>query len=326
MADAEILEIDQAALDKAVTLLRAGQLVAFPTETVYGLGADACNDKAVSSIFSVKGRPQFNPLIVHVASLAAAQQFAAFSPLAERLAHAFWPGSLTLVLPLKSDSGLSSFVTAGLDSVALRVPNHEAALALIEQFGGGLAAPSANPSGRLSPTEADHVEEGLGEKLALILDGGECMVGVESTIIKVADEKLTLLRSGGIAVTAINEVTGGKVLFPEAVKVHKGEVLPQSPGQLESHYAPNAELRLNAAQAGAGEMFLAFGDKGPENIPGLNLSPSGDLYEAATNLYAYLHILDDTGVAVINVMPIPNEGVGIAINDRLKRAAAPRGT
>ncbi len=316
-----IEQINEASLDKAVRLLRSGGLVAFPTETVYGLGADACNDAAVAAIFTAKGRPTFNPLIVHVASLQAAQQFASFSPLAQRLAHAFWPGSLTLVLPLKPQNGLSDKVTAGLDSVALRVPNHQSALTLLERFGGGLAAPSANPSGKLSPTEADHVEEGLGQKVDLILDGGDCAVGVESTIIKVEDEKLYLLRSGGIPVEAINEVTGGKVIVGQDEKSLK---VPQSPGQLTSHYAPNAKLRLNATGAKQGEMFLAFGAGGPEAIPGLNLSPVGDLYEAAANLYAYLHILDDTGVTVINVMAIPLEGVGIAINDRLKRAAAPR--
>ena len=319
--EAEILEIDEGALIKAVALLRAGQLVAFPTETVYGLGADACHDEAVSSIFTVKGRPQFNPLIVHVSSIEQARKYGVFYPLSEKIATAFWPGSLTLVLPLKEASGLSPKVTAGLSTVALRIPNHEGALALLQKFDGGLAAPSANTSGKLSPTEAEHVEEDLGVKIPLILDGGMCDVGVESTIIRIGDGVVTLLRPGGVSLSDIEKIIEAKVIMPIASNAKKIE----APGQLESHYAPNAKLMLNRRETGAGEMFLSFGDKGPQNVAGLNLSPSGDLKEAAANLYAYLHILDETGVDVINVMSIPNEGVGIAINDRLKRAAAPRG-
>ncbi len=315
-------EIDKDTLARAVALLKQGELVAFPTETVYGLGADATNQQAVASIFRVKGRPQCNPLIVHVASLKQARRFGVFCPVAEKLAAAFWPGSLTLVVPVQEGGGLASAVSANLGTVALRIPDHVAALSLLEGFGGGLAAPSANPSGQLSPTEAEHVEGSLGDKVSLILDGGMCGVGLESTIISVIDGVVCLLRTGGIALSAIEQAVGGKVSLPKTSSSAK----PQAPGQLESHYAPRAKLRLNAMQSGAGEMLLAFGTGGPEKVPGLNLSPSADLDEAATNLYAYLHILDETGVGVINVMPVPHKGVGIAINDRLKRAAAPRGS
>ncbi len=317
-----IQEADCKAIEAAAQVLKRGELVAFPTETVYGLGGDACCDQAVAKIFAAKARPQFNPLIVHVASLEAAMQLAMFSDLALKLARAYWPGPLTLVVPQRParrpDFALSKLASAGLETVALRVPDHGVALALLAAFNGPVAAPSANPSGRLSPTEAEHVEEGLGDRLSLILDAGACPVGVESTIVGFQNEHPTLLRPGAISVEDLQALTGQKLLQPR-----KSDT-PQSAGQLASHYAPNARLRLHQHRSQPGEMLLAFGPDAPKGVPGLNLSPTGDLTEAAANLFAYLHILDGTGVKTINVMPIPNTGLGRAINDRLARAAAPR--
>lgn len=302
-------------LKAAVDFLQAGQLVAFPTETVYGLGADACNDRAVAQIFAAKGRPSFNPLIAHVANVEAARRIAMFDSRAESLATRFWPGPLTLVLPRRPEGGVSLLATAGLDTVAVRVPDHPAALDLLRAFNRPVAAPSANPSGRLSPTTARHVDEGLGDKTALILDGGPCRVGVESTVLSLVGKTPCLLRPGGVDLESLRDILGNVDVASESSAI-------LSPGQLESHYAPNAQVRLNALSANHGEVLLAFG---PESPPGaLNLSATGDLVEAASHLFDYLRQLDKTGASVIAVMPIPDHGLGLAINDRLKRAAFDR--
>ncbi len=319
-----IVEPDKAAIATAVAALRRGELVAFPTETVYGLGADAQNDRAVAAIFAAKGRPSLNPLIVHVKDLEAARHYGHFNGLALKLAEHFWPGPLTLVVPVREGSALSARITAGLATIALRVPAGEVALTLLQNFDGPIAAPSANRSGRISPTEAEHVEEDLGEQVALILDGGPCSHGLESTILAQRGGRAALLRAGAIPAEKIVELLGGE----DQLIIHsESQVDPQrpsSPGRLPSHYAPNARLRLNAKDVREGEMMLAFGPEAPKKVIGVNLSPNGDLAEAASNLYAYLHILDDTGIETIAVMPIPHEGLGTAINDRLQRAAAPR--
>ena len=294
----------------AASALLAGELVAFPTETVYGLGGDATNAQAVAKIYEAKGRPSFNPLIVHVPSLDAAREFADFPIWAERLADAFWPGALTLVL--RSKGTLPEIVSAGLPDIAIRVPAHPLALALLEKVDRPLAAPSANPSGRVSPTIAAHVMDGLRGRIAGILDGGAAQVGVESTII--GGPEPTLLRPGGIPVEAIEAAIGAPVLSTQAFEK------PTAPGQLESHYAPKATVRLNADTAQEHEVLLGFGQvKG-----NVSLSASGDLREAAANLFALLRDLDNDGRAIA-VAPIPDTGLGAAINDRLKRAAAPRG-
>ena len=310
----EILGPDRQGIARAADRLAAGALVAFPTETVYGLGADAGNDRAVARIFEAKGRPAFNPLIVHVASLEAARALAAFPPGAARLAARFWPGPLTLVLPLRLGSGVAPLVSAGLETVALRVPDLALARALLAAFGRPVAAPSANLSGRISPTEAAHVLAGLGGRIDAILDGGATPVGVESTIVGFRPGPI-LLRPGGLPVEAIEECLGARLGRQQPAG------LPDAPGQLASHYAPRARLRLNAAAARPGERFLGFGP-GPA---GPNLSASGDLREAAASLFRHLHALDRAGAAPIAVAPVPEEGLGRAINDRLRRAAAPRG-
>ncbi len=308
-------------VEMAARALRAGRLVAFPTETVYGLGADATSDMAVAAIFEAKGRPRINPLIAHVADAEAAMRLGHFGGAARRLAQAFWPGPLTLVVPREEGCPVSRLATAGLDTLAIRVPAHPLAQELLSAFGGPVVAPSANVSGRLSPTEAEHVAESpLAKDVAVILDGDECPVGVESTIIGFdADGGALLLRPGGIPREEIEDVLGKPLRMPEG----QGAA-PSAPGQLSSHYAPRARLRLNAQRPEEGEMFLAFGPDAPKGVPGLNLSPTGDLREAAANLFAYLHILDETGVKSIAVAPIPEHGLGEAINDRLRRAAAPR--
>ncbi len=304
----------------AVGLLGAGEVVAFPTETVYGLGADARSDRAVAAIFAAKGRPAFNPLIVHVADLAAAEHLATVTPEARALAARFWPGPLTLVLPRRADSGLSGLATAGLETVALRVPLHPLAQRLLAAFGGPLAAPSANPSGGVSATTPAHVLDGLGGRIAAVLDGGACPLGLESTIIGFEDGAPVLLRPGGLPVEAIAAALGRPVAAPAAGGI-------TAPGQLASHYAPRTGLRLDAAMAGPEEFWLGFGPDATTR-PGLNLSPSGDLAEAATNLFAHLRVLDvraaREGASGIAVAPIPRTGLGLALNDRLARAAAPR--
>lgn len=308
---------DDAGLAEAAGLIRAGQLVAFPTETVYGLGADARNDRAVAAIFDAKGRPRFNPLIAHLPDVEAARTIAEFTPKAEALAAAFWPGPLTLVLAQRDGAGISPLVTADLPTVALRVPAHPLARALLRAVGGPVAAPSANPSGRISPTRADHVMEGLRDRIAAVIDGGACDVGVESTIVGFdAEGRAVLLRPGGISAEAIETVLG------EPLVAGGNATAPNAPGQLESHYAPEAAVRLNAGDPREGEFRLGFG----RGECDLNLSPSGDLVEAAANLFHYLREADRRAGpgAVIAVVPIPETGLGRAINDRLRRAAAPR--
>lgn len=302
---------------EAATLLRSGRLVAFPTETVYGLGADATNADAVLSIYETKGRPRFNPLIVHCDDLGMAEQFAQFSPLARQLADAFWPGPLSIVLPLKPGHGLADVATAGLDTIALRVPDHPIALELLRAAGRPLAAPSANPSGKLSPTTAEQVRRGFGGRVP-VLDGGPCKAGVESTIVAVDGEHIVQLRAGALAREEIERVTG-----LTASQAQTGAKI-SAPGMLLSHYAPNAHMRLDARPA-QGEAFLAFGSAEPFDGITRNLSENGDLHEAARNLFSMLHELDATGLAMIAVAPIPETGLGEAINDRLRRAAAPRG-
>ena len=300
----------------AAALLRAGRLCAFPTETVYGLGADATDADAVLSIYETKGRPRFNPLIIHCADLAMAETLAEFSPLARRAA-ALWPGSLTLVLPARAGNGLADVATAGLDSVAIRIPDHALALELIAAVGRPLAAPSANPSGRLSPTTAEQVRRGFGGKVP-VLDGGPCRAGVESTIIRVEGERLVQLRAGAVAREEIERKLG------VVVEVAEKDAAVVAPGMLASHYAPNALIRLNTTPR-EGEAFLAFGSA-PDFVGVMrNLSETGDLHEAARNLFSMLHELDAAGTGVIAVAPIPETGLGEAINDRLQRAAAPRG-
>ncbi|HWV19844.1 MAG TPA: L-threonylcarbamoyladenylate synthase [Devosia sp.] len=308
---------DEEAIAQAAASLRAGKLVAFPTETVYGLGADATNADAVLSIYETKGRPRFNPLIAHVADLAMAERLAVFSPLARALAEKFWPGPLSIVLPLARGHGLADVATAGLDTVALRMPDHQIALALLRAVGRPLSAPSANPSGRLSPTTAEQVRRGFGGKVP-VLDGGACKAGVESTIVAVDGDTIIQLRAGALAREEIEEAFGRKV-----VRAAKGAKI-SAPGMLLSHYAPNAAMRLDTAPE-PGEAFLAFGPAADFAGPVRNLSPAGDLHEAARNLFSMLHELDATGARVIAVAPIPHVGLGEAINDRLQRAAAPRG-
>lgn len=313
------------AIAAATDVLLRQRPVAMPTETVYGLAADATHPAAITSIYETKGRPRFNPLICHMADLAMAERYAVFDPISSKLAEAFWPGPLTLVLPLKEDSGIHPLATAGLDTVGIRVPVGFTA-ELIRSLGRPLAAPSANSSGRISPTTAQHVEADLGEKIEVIVDGGPCPVGVESTIVKVEDGEIRLLRPGGIEAEAIEAVTGKTVIRPKA----SGTAAIEAPGMLASHYAPNASVRLNATKVSSTEALIAFG---ASNISGaltataeFNLSPNGDLAEAASNLFDFLKRADASGAAGIAVAPIPDEGLGEAINDRLMRAAAPRGT
>lgn len=325
------------ALSEALTVLFAGQPIALPTETVYGLAADATNPAAITRIYETKGRPRFNPLICHMADLAMAERYGTFDPVSRRLAEAFWPGPLTLVVPLKRNSGIHSLATAGLDSVGIRVPRGFAG-ELIRRFDRPLAAPSANTSGRISPTSARHVAEDLGDRIALILDGGAAMVGVESTIVKVEDGRLRLLRPGGIAAEEIESLTG--LYLERPVTAASGETSGEdgseadiearieAPGMLSSHYAPKAGVRLNVENARPGEALILFGSR---DVPGAdkaaavyNLSPSGDLGEAAARLFDLLHAADACGVDTIAVAPVPTEGLGEAINDRLERAGAPR--
>lgn len=309
----------------AAAALRRGELVAFPTETVYGLGADATNSRAVARVFEAKGRPRFNPLIAHVADIAAAERIAHFPAKARRLAEAFWPGPLTLVLRRRPAGKISDFVTVGLETVAVRVPSHSIALALLRAVEVPLAAPSANRSGHVSPTLARHVLDDLGEAPAFILDGGATQHGLESTILDASEDRVVQLRAGAIPADAIEAMLGGSMArVAEAVDPATGEAMI-APGQLASHYAPRAGLRLDAVDVRSGEALLAFGGVVPATSgPVFNLSPSGDLVEAAVNLFAALRALDAAAPKGIAVMPIPDEGLGEAINDRLKRGAAPR--
>ena len=302
--------------------LRAGELVAFPTETVYGLGADATSSDAVLKIYETKGRPRFNPLICHMSDLAMAERYAIFDPISRKLAEAFWPGPLTLVLPLKPDSGIHPLATAGLDTVGIRVPKGFAG-ELIRAFDRPLAAPSANTSGKISATSADHVDDDLGERITLILDAGASVVGVESTIVKVEDGEMRLLRPGGLAASEIERVAGKKLK-----RKKKASAAIEAPGMMASHYAPGAAVRLDATEVSANETLIRFGTPDiagiGEAVAVLDLSTSGDLSEAAANLFDFMKRADATGAATIAFSHIPDEGLGEAINDRLRRAAAPR--
>jgi L-threonylcarbamoyladenylate synthase len=298
-------------------MLAAGGLVAFPTETVYGLGADAGNGEAVARLYDAKGRPAFNPLIAHVPDLAAARRLARFDATAERLAKLFWPGPLTLVLPKAAGCPVAELATAGLDTIAVRVPAHSVARDLLGAFGRPVVAPSANRSGHLSPTTAQHALADLAGRVDIILDGGPTQVGLESTIVACLGEPV-LLRSGGLARADIEQALGRPLAERDGQRVEA----PISPGQLASHYAPRARLRLDAHGVANGEALLAFGAPLPGAERLLNLSLRGDLIEAAANLFAHLRALDAARPPVIAVMPIPQTGLGEAINDRLKRAAA----
>ena len=316
VAESQVRPADAAAVSEAARLLRAGKLVAFPTETVYGLGADATNDHAVADIFAAKKRPRFNPLIVHVAGLDHAEDYGQFDAMARKLTAAFWPGALTLVLPRRTGCTLSQLVSAGLDTVALRVPAHSVARELLAKSGRPIAAPSANASGRVSATSAEHVLKSLGGKVELILDAGPTTLGLESTVIGFDAATPVLLRTGAISRSDIENVVG-RLKDPTKAGV-------RSPGQLASHYAPRASVRLNVGSVRQDEALLAFGPEIPLGAKvTVNLSEKGDVREAAVNLFAHLHTLDATGLPIA-VMPIPRGGLGEAINDRLARAAAAR--
>ncbi|HTK79548.1 MAG TPA: L-threonylcarbamoyladenylate synthase [Rhizomicrobium sp.] len=314
-----IAPADNEGIERAARLLLSGGLVAFPTETVYGLGADATNDRAVAAVFAAKERPQFNPLIVHVQDFQSAHWLAEFCPAAIELAQAFWPGPLTLVLPRKRNSGVSLLVSAGLDTMAIRVPASQVARRLLAAASIPIAAPSANRSGHVSPTTAEHVANDFGSGIDLLLDGGRTAVGIESTVIGFENGSAVMLRPGAITREQIER---------SAVSLHASTVLRvSSPGQLASHYAPHTPLRLNAREVRDDEVLLAFGGKELPSALGIrNLSRAGDLKEAAANLFRMLRELDEARAGCIAVMPIPEHGLGEAINDRLRRAAAPRGT
>ncbi|MGP9812415.1 L-threonylcarbamoyladenylate synthase [Rhodopseudomonas sp. NSM] len=319
------LPAGDAAASAAADCLRGGGLIGFPTETVYGLGADAANPAAVARLYAAKGRPSFNPLIAHVANLNAARKIARFDAIALKLAEAFWPGPLTLVLPKTECCTVCDLATAGLDSVAVRIPAHPVAQAILRAFGGAVVAPSANRSGHVSPTAAAHVLADLDGRIDLIVDGGPVDVGVESTIVSCLGAP-RLLRPGGVPREAIERLLGVALAEPQPTPA--GDDAPLAPGMLASHYAPRAQVRLDASEVRPGEALLAFG---PVALPGAetaaairNLSPAADLTEAAANLFGFLRELDAGGARAIAVMPIPHHGLGEAINDRLRRAAAPR--
>jgi L-threonylcarbamoyladenylate synthase len=331
-----VLPAGPAAVREAAAALAAGRLVAFPTETVYGLGADACNDAAVAWLYAAKERPSFNPLISHVASdvadhlpgaaaIDAANRLAHFDSDALRLAGAFWPGPLTLVLPKRPGCPVGDLATAGLGTVAVRAPSHPIARALLAAFGKPVVAPSANRSGRVSPTLAQHVEADLSGRVDLIIDGGATPMGVESTVLACCDGNVALLRPGAIPRAAVERVLGRAVAIMAG---GHGAPRPLAPGMLESHYAPGAAVRLNAVTVAHGEALLAFGPVLPPDAglarKVLNLSVRGDVVEAAANLFSHLRLLDAAGVSSIAVMPVPDQGLGEAINDRLRHAAAPR--
>jgi L-threonylcarbamoyladenylate synthase len=322
----QILPAGVVGVAAAARVLAEGGLVAFPTETVYGLGADAANPAAVAHIYRAKGRPAFNPLIAHVGDLPAARRIARFDAAATALAEAFWPGPLTLVLPKAEGCVVADLATAGLDTVAIRIPAHPAAREILRAFGGPVVAPSANISGHVSPTTAAHVENDLAGRIDLIVDGGPVAVGVESTIIGCFDEPM-LLRPGGLPRAEIERVLG-RALKQAPAEADEDGGQPLAPGMLASHYAPRARVRLNAQRLEAGEAVLAFGLGAISGIDAaatvMNLSESGDLDEAAANLFGHLRALDGQGVHTIAVMPVPDEGLGEAINDRLRRAAVGR--
>jgi L-threonylcarbamoyladenylate synthase len=311
---AQILPLTPANIRRAALALRAGELVAFPTETVYGLGADATNDRATAAIFAAKGRPQFNPLITHLPDLEAARCIVDLPPMAERLGAQFWPGALSMVAKRREDSGLSRLVSAGLPTAAVRVPAHNGARELLRAAGVPIAAPSANPSGAISPTTAAHVAAAFGDRVAIILDGGPCALGLESTVIDVSGAHPVLLRAGGVTQEALEAALGIRL-----DSAGNDDHTPKSPGMLRSHYAPSRPLRMNAQSANPGEALLGFG---PAKDAVVNLSPRGDVTEAAANLFCALHLLDAPPWTGIAVMPVPETGLGRAINDRLRRAAA----
>tara|TARA_Y100001960_G_C14750365_1_gene868062 strand:+ start:743 stop:1765 length:1023 start_codon:yes stop_codon:yes gene_type:complete len=309
-----------ATIEIAASVLKKGNLVAFPTETVYGLGADATNDTAVKAIYEAKNRPKSNPLIIHVASLESAKHIAVFDERANMLARAFWPGALTMILPRQRQCPVSRQACAELDTVAVRIPANETALALLRETARPIAGPSANASGRTSPTIAEHVIQSLGEAVSFILDGGPCQVGIESTVINLSEDNPMLLRPGGIPVADLETLVG-----PLALPFNQNESNPTSPGRAKSHYAPGLPLRLEAFNVDRDETLLAFGPNPPRGAGKmLNLSVAGDLNEAAANLYRMMIELDDPKFRQIAVMSMPDSGVGQAINDRLRRAAAPR--
>jgi L-threonylcarbamoyladenylate synthase len=322
--DMRTIRADGPAIADAARILSAGGLVAFPTETVYGLAADATNGAAVARLYAAKGRPTFNPLIVHMADPAAAQRLGKFDAAASTLAAAFWPGPLTLVLPKTDDCPVAELATAGLDTIAVRVPAHPVAHALIEAAGRPLVAPSANRSGHVSPTTAAHVAADLDGRIDLIVDGGPTPIGVESTIVACLSARPVLLRPGGVARAAIEKVLAATLAEASPAQADT----PQAPGMLASHYAPATPLRLDAGSVERHEALLAFGPTLPpgaaQAVAVLNLSPDGDLVEAAANLFAHLRALDSAGARAIAAMPVPREGLGEAINDRLTRAAALR--
>jgi len=302
----------------AAAALAAGRLVAFPTETVYGLGANACDGRAVAAIFAAKNRPRFNPLIVHVRDRQAAEALAKLDDRARALASRFWPGPLSLVLPRAEGCPVSLLASAGLETIAIRVPGHPVAQQILSAFNRPIAAPSANPSGRLSPTTATHVAEWLGEDVALILDGGPSRIGLESTIVDLSRPMARLLRPGGLPAEEIEAEIGPLADYEPGIE-------PRAPGMLESHYAPELPLRLGAREVEPDEALLAFGPQVPTGGRAtLNLSPAGDLTEAAANLFTHLRRLDASGAKRIAVMAVPERGLGRAINDRLRRGAAPR--
>jgi L-threonylcarbamoyladenylate synthase len=322
----QILAANEAAVATAARSLRDGGLVAFPTETVYGLGADAANAGAIARLYAAKGRPSFNPLIAHLRDLAAAERIGRFDPQARLLAQAFWPGPLTLVLPKAPGCPVADLATAGLDTIAIRVPAHRIARRILHAFGGPVVAPSANLSGHVSPTTAAHVQSDLAGRIDLIVDGGAVEVGVESTIIGCFEAPM-LLRPGGLPREKIERVLGRRLLQPpDDTASDSGQ--PLAPGMLASHYAPRTKVRLDAVSLEAGEALLAFGPRAISGVGAasgvMNLSARGDLNEAAANLFGYLRALDAKGARAIAVMPIPHHGLGEAINDRLRRAAMGR--
>jgi L-threonylcarbamoyladenylate synthase len=321
--NAAIRAADTAAIDAAARLIRDGRLVAFPTETVYGLGCDATNDRAVAAVFAAKGRPSFNPLIVHFANADAAEREALFNDRARAVARALWPGPLTLVLPRRAGCRLSRLASAGLDTVAVRVPAHDVAHALLAAAGVPVAAPSANRSGELSPTTAAHVAASLDGVPAMILDGGPTRIGLESTVVDLSGERPALLRPGGVPRAAVEAITGPLDVPAE----DPAEAARKSPGRIARHYAPHTPLRINARSVASGEALLAFGPNLPTGadkaVAVANLSPAGNTEEAAANLFAFLHRLDVAGAAAIACAPVPVDGLGAAINDRLVRAAEP---
>ncbi len=322
----QILPAGEAAVAAAARCLAAGGLVAFPTETVYGLGADATDPAAIARLYQAKGRPSFNPLIAHVSDLSAGMRFGSFDATAIALANAFWPGPLTLVLPKTRDCAVADLATAGLDTVAIRVPAHPLARAILQAFGGPVVAPSANLSGHVSPTTAAHVQGDLAGRIDLIVDGGAVTVGVESTIVGCFDAPM-LLRPGGLPRGEIERVLGRALVHPPD-EANSENSQPLAPGMLASHYAPRTKVRLNADSIEAGDVLLAFGSDGVRGVAAstivMNLSPRGDLAEAAANLFGYLRELDTKGARAIAVMPVPDHGLGEAINDRLRRAAMGR--